>query len=232
MKNAEKFLHYFNEIELWMKNSLELNHHTSFNDMLHKLESNPIVRKHRIDLRQLSELRNAIVHTKKEDFIIAEPHDETVELINSIFKELQNPPKINCSHKIEFVNELDKIEKLLNVINESDYSQLPILNSENQVIEIVSTNTIARWLAAKAGDDLISIQETLIRDLIPYIEYKKNYSFISRNKNYYDAAFEFQSISNKQGYNLDAIFVTDSALKNQKILAMLCISDLAPYFIK
>jgi len=232
MANADRFLSFFNQIEQWMRQCLKSRNHASFSEMLGKMEDNPIVIRHQKDLRQFSELRNAIVHTRKENFVIAEPHDEIVASIEKIFNELQNPPRINCNHKIETIHETDKIEKMLNLINESDFSQLPLVNSENQVIEIVSTNTIARWLAAKAGDDLISIQDTLIKDLLPHIEYKMNYRFISRTKNYYDAAAIFQSESNKQGYNLDAIFVTDSGLSNQKIIAMLCISDLAQYFTR
>jgi len=229
MSNADKFLDCFNEIEQWLKSKCEMRE-VPFVSMINELKfKSPIVRRFFDDLYQFASLRNAIVHTRRLDKVIAEPHKETVELISKIKNELLNPPRVRTCQVLTVKNG-DDLNTLLTIINEKNFSQVPIVDENDHVIEILTTNTIARWLAANVINDLISLRDTRVNDLQQSIEFQNNYRFVSQSSNLYEAANLYQSHANENGHNLDAVFITNSGNQNQKLIGIVCIEDIALFF--
>lgn len=232
MSNADVFLSHFHEIEKWVRKELDVDENRSFTDMIRELRKYPLVNRFYDDLHQYASLRNAIVHTRKGGIPIAEPYEETVMQIERIKNELFNPKKIATSPNIFTIKKETPLEDFLYQVAEKDYSQAPVVNDEFQIIEIITTNSVARWLAANIKNDLISIKDTTIGDILQHVEYKSNFKFISKFKTYYEAAAKFQDYALNKGHNPDAIFVTDRGTSNEKLIGILCIEDLAPFFIK
>mgnify|MGYP002619658966 CR=1 FL=1 len=233
MSNAEQFLNHFNEIERWLKSTTGYQNHLSFIEMLHQCkERNAIVRRFFDDLHQFASLRNAIVHTRRNNRPIAEPYDETVKALESIKNELLRPPLVPKTPNVFVVRQETELEHLLVAIKNYDYSQVPVLDNENKVIEVINTNTIARWLSEKTVDDIISLKETFVKDLLPHIEHSNNYKLISRTINLYEAASIFQKTSSVNKHNLDAILITENGHNSERLIGILCLEDLAEYFLK
>jgi len=231
MNNADKFLGHFNEIEQWLKKRCDQRDWT-FIIMIKQLKLNDsIVRQFYDDLHQFASLRNAIVHTRKMDRVIAEPYDETIAEIEKIKNELFNPPLVK-TFPVRSVKRGDNINALLSVVQGHNYSQVPLVDENEHVLEILNTNTIARWLAAHVKKDVISLEETKVDDLQEYIEYPNNYSFISQSANLYEAANMFQKFATENKHNLDALFVTQAGRQNQKLTGIVCIEDVAGYFYR
>ncbi|NCC73581.1 MAG: CBS domain-containing protein [Sphingobacteriia bacterium] len=231
MSNAVKFLGCFNEIENWLKMRCD-NRDISFTTMINELKkNNSCVRHFYDDLYQFASLRNAIVHTRKMDRVIAEPYDETVAEIEKIKTKLFDPPLVKTFPVLSLKSE-DKINVLLAIVQDHNYSQVPLVDQNENVIEILNANTIARLLAAHVKDDLISLHETTVEQLLPHIEFGKNYRFIGKSANLYEAAHIFQTFTSTNKRNLDALFVTHSGQQNQKPIGIVCIEDVAGYFYR
>jgi predicted transcriptional regulator len=230
MSNAESFLSSFNKIEAWLKSKTGRQNDFSFTQMIHALrQKNALVKNYHDDLYQFASLRNAIVHTRQNDKVIAQPHDEVVKQIQVIEEILSSPPLVKLSGNMITARENMKLEELLHLIHQNSFSQIPLLDENSHVIEILNTNTISRWLAASIPDDIISIRETRITDLLQHIEYKNNYRFITKNTNLFEAADLFLHHVSKTNHNLDAILITVNGKKNQKPLGIVCIEDIASY---
>jgi len=231
MNNADRFLGHFNEIEQWLKKRCDQNDWT-FISMIKQLKfTDSIIRQFYDDLYQFASLRNAIVHTRGVYRVIAEPYDETVAEIEKIKIKLFDPPLVKTFPVLSLKSDAN-LDALLSFVQDHNYSQVPLVDQNEHVIEILSTNTIARWLAAQVKDDLISLHETKVEHILPYIEFKENYQFISKSANLYEAAHSFQNFASTNKRNLDALFVTHSGQQNQKPIGIVCIEDVAGYFYR
>ncbi|MBQ8444061.1 MAG: hypothetical protein IJX25_01765, partial [Clostridia bacterium] len=92
--NSKRFIDAFNNIDYALKARYNLNRAMGFSDLIRKsVAINYIVRKYEDDLVDYGRLRNAIVHSSNDEFVIAEPHTQVVEHIEHIERLLTTPPK-------------------------------------------------------------------------------------------------------------------------------------------
>ena len=93
--NSEIFIELFSEIEQKLKTICNDEFHSTFSDLLRKARGiNAVVNQYASDLKEFSQLRNAIVHTRRENFVIAEPHNDVIKEIRHIHSLLHNPPRV------------------------------------------------------------------------------------------------------------------------------------------
>src|SRR5699024_8383255 len=108
------------------------------------------------------------------------------------------------------------------------FSQFPVYDENRCVVELISNNTVSRWLSSQLDDSgTIMIDNVTVGDLISEIEFERNYKFVSRNTSIYEAYDMFVSHINKEKRNLDAIFITHSGDANEKLLGLITIEDIA-----
>lgn len=122
------------------------------------------------DLKEFAELRNAIVHSEYDDELrpIADPLPETIETIERYRDLLTHPPLalsvLGHHQKVITFSPDDDIREVLKVLRTSPISQFPIY-SEGRAVDLLTTNTIARWVAADLDDndhlDAKTVQEVL-----------------------------------------------------------------------
>lgn len=106
------------------------------------------------------------------------------------------------------------------------FSQFPVFNEKNEVIEIITNNTISRWMSANIEDNgTLIIDNIKPESLTSHIEYKKNYRFIDRDSSVFDAYEKFIDHINNEGHHLDAIFITQTGKQNETILGIITIED-------
>lgn len=228
--NSEVFLDYYNKIDAYIKKIDGYDSSVTFSQKI-KNSSNKLVQRFRDDLLSYGELRNAIVHNPKiGNKAIAEPHDETVAKLKDLFRKITNPKKVIPEFQFEVLGakENDFINDILIQMKRKSFSQFPVLNSENNVIELINTNTISRWLSKKIEENgTIIIENVRIKDLISEIEFKKNYKFISRDLSVYEAYDYFINQINTKQRNLDVLFITHSGKSTEKLLGLITIEDIA-----
>lgn len=234
MTNAHKFLDYYNELDQLLAKALNQADYVSFRDKVRDLSTkNAVIKRYRDDLFQLGNLRNAIAHQTKGGAPIAEPFEETVQLIQKILEEFKNPKRVIPAFQFEVftVTPFTPLIDLLQEMKTQNFSQAPILNTDGNVIEVISTNTISRWLFAEYENQLIDLTAAKISDLMPHIETKENYALTSRNTTVYEAAEIYLKKSKEKKSQLDCLIITQNGKASEKLMGIVCIEDIAPYLM-
>lgn len=235
MSNADIFLDYYNKIDSLLQKEGGFDEHAAFSHKV-KLSKNKIVRKFKDELLSLGDLRNAIVHNPRiGEKPIAEPHESTVQKIKEIYSIISNPKKVipEFEFQVKGAKEDDYINDILKEMRKNSFSQFPVYDANGHVIELINTNTIARWLASiLEKNGTILIDEVKVEDFLAEIEYRDNYKFISGDATVFDAYDLFISQIDKNKRNLDVLFITHSGNRNEKLLGMITIEDIAKVMSK
>jgi predicted transcriptional regulator len=231
MNTSEEFIQYYNKIDKFLIEKGEFSIHDSFSQKVKSI-NNSTVRRYKDELFSLGELRNAIVHNPKiGNKAIAEPHVSTLHKIKEIYNKLTTPKKIIPIFQFEVLGarKEDYINDILVKMREKSFSQFPVFDESDRIVELINTNTISRWLSNNLDENgTIIIDEIKVKNLIPYIEFINNYKFISRQTSIYEAYDLFvNQIFNKKR-NLDVLFITETGSKQEKLLGLITIEDIVP----
>lgn len=228
MTNAEKFIEIYNKVDKLLKD-IDKEEYQSFTSKV-RSSKNPLIKAFREKLIDYAELRNAIVHNPKVGGqFIAEPLDVIVNDFEGILKKLQNPKKVIPLFQFDVIGVKpdDKLDGMLKIMKEKSFSQFPIFDEHGNIIEVINTNTISRWLGRNIIDNEIIVENPKVRGLITDIEFPKNFRFISRNTDIYTAYRLFINQIEQEKRNLDALFITSSGRNGEKLLGLITIEDIA-----
>ena len=122
VRNSDRFIFAYNRIEKSMEKISGLNSYMPFSRLIDKSKHlNAIIRKFEQDLREYGDLRNAIVHHRTDnEYAIAEPHDDIVELIEYIERELSKPVTVGdmFTRKVHTLQASDTLSSGLKLIRE------------------------------------------------------------------------------------------------------------------
>ncbi|MFW5891120.1 MAG: CBS domain-containing protein, partial [bacterium] len=145
------------------------------------------------DLQMFLNLRNVLSHEQDRNDILANPTDETVKRIVAIKDKIINPDVVGKLFKTKVVSfkSDNSLDKVLNVVKDYDFTQFPIFSNE-EFIGVLSENGITRWLSRKVEDDVLSIKETKVEEVLDLEESKDNFGFINPSANVFDLLNKFQ----------------------------------------
>lgn len=229
---AVPFLAAFNDIESFLRSELNAKKSDSFNWMVSKAEKNHVLTPAQAnDLKEFASLRNAISHGEYQNFRpIAEPLPETVAEIEHIRDQLLHPPTamdvIGHQDVITFGPE-DDVYEALSSIRDTGISQFPIYEGK-QCIGVLTTNTIARWLAKELGDtDTLTHRD--IRHVLTFNERKDQAVFLPRDAS---AAKVIAALTSPASHNTlpRLVIITEHGHNNQQPLGVITPSNLAALF--
>jgi CBS domain-containing protein len=150
---GSRFLAAFNEIEDHFRNELGVDDHAEFMSMAREYAgSRRLPKEYRDELSAFAALRNAIVHGRYYGGRpIAEPVAEVVDQIERLRDRIVAPPaalRVLSSTDVCTTGPDEPISSALDHIRRLDYSQLPVYDGAVYA-GILTTNAIARWLAAQ-----------------------------------------------------------------------------------
>jgi CBS domain-containing protein len=227
MSNADRFLDAFNTIEQELYRMLELGQHRRFYELV-KLASriNPVIERYKSDLLEYGDLRNAIVHTRTDGRVIAEPNDQTVAEIEHIASYLLEPPRVVPLFRREVVtmNAADPAGKAVKFMYRRGYSQIPIKDGP-AVTALLTAGTVVRWLADCLDRDGFNPRETAIAAVLKYTEHPHNFKFVDTAT----SLFQVQDLFYQYGHGgkkLEAVLITDNADPAEPLLGIITIWDL------
>ena len=230
MTNSEKFLDTYNRIDDYLKKVDGYDLYVNFAQKV-KNSKNQIVKRFKEELMSLGELRNAIVHNPRiGNKAIAEPHESTVLRISELYETIINPKKVIPEFQFEVLGAIkdDFINHILIKMKKESFSQFPVFDDKGFVCELINNNTISRWLSSQLEENgTLIIENVKVIDLIPEIEFKENYKFVSRNTSIYEAYDLFINQINKKQRNLDVIFITQNGKPTENLLGLITIEDIA-----
>ncbi|RYL94416.1 hypothetical protein [Sporolactobacillus sp. THM19-2] len=210
-KNSDEFLSAFNRIEKQCNNILKTTSYIPFSHLIDEAaKQNKVVKYYEKPLKAFADLRNAIVHNEIEPgYVLAEPHDSVVKNIVEIAKKLKSPEIIgNVIHqKISSFSTENELDDVLTEIEHNNFTQFPIF-SHNGFEGLLTENGITYWLAANMKEDIISLSETKVKDILSCEESKENYRFINRKTPIYEIEGYFQKFINN-GQNNGCLLITN-----------------------
>lgn len=211
-KNSDEFLSAFNRIEKQCSNILKTTPHIPFSRLIEEAaKQNKVVKYYEKPLKAFADLRNAIVHNEIEPgYVLAEPHDSVVKNIVEIAEKLKSPRIIGnlIQQKISSFSIEDSLDAVLTEINDNSFTQFPIF-SDRGFEGLLTENGIAHWLAANIKEDIISLSETKVIDILSCEESKENYRFINRKTSIYEIEEYFQKFINN-GQNNGCLLITNN----------------------
>lgn len=203
MENNRNFLDSFNNIEEFLKKSLNNGYNSSFYSMLDKVSrSNKIVNYYKEELNTFRELRNFIVHGDIANPLVNVSTD-TVVRVKEIEKALNSPKKIREVFKpnVTALAESDNLSKALEIIKEKKYSQFPVINKDG-FNGLVTENGIVKWLSKHVDKDCISIKDTCICDVMIDDEEVDSYMYLYTYDTLYDVikAFDKGRLTHRRSF--------------------------------
>jgi len=227
MRKSEQFLDTYALLEKHLRAEAKLDRCASFYQLVDRAAgAKSSVRRFKDDLKEYADLRNAIVHERSDGHVIAEPHERAVQGIARILEALTRPPKVIPMFQRRVVGRSlqDTIGSAVTDMRGGDFSQLPILNGEN-VVALLTSETVVRWLAAEVSNEIVSLWETKIEDVLPHVEDPDHYCLVAKTASLHDVVSSFEEFTSK-GKDLAAVLVTEGGKPNQKLMGIVTVFDL------
>ena len=206
---TSRFLDSFATIEKHLRRMLDANRSATFNELLGRAVSRDrSVRRLRDQLKTLGELRNFLVHEYKSDQPLAVPSESTVQRIQIIRDELLSPVRLVDLFRppVEICSPSDPIGVAAKRMLDGSFSQLPVY-SGNTLMGLLTSETVARWLAAQLADGQGILEERPVQEVMRHEEGTHSYVVMGRSATIDDALTEFDDYMHA-GKVLDAIILT------------------------
>lgn len=220
--NSEVFIDLFTEIEQKFKEVCGDTYHSNFSELLRRARNlSPIAQRYANDLREYAQLRNAIIHTRRENFIIAEPHNDVITEIRHIRNLLYNPPKVSkvMREKPFAANPKTPIMEMLEAFANKGFMRCPVVDKDN-VVCLITAKTLARWIITKPSN----LKDAAIEEIIPFAD-PSDYTIVSENADIVSVIGQFKN-SIKKGNYLQAVLITRNGQPNSQLTGIITPSDL------
>jgi hypothetical protein len=226
--NGARFLAAFNAIEELFRSRLGADQHVDF--ALLEREYGDRYRlpvSHRNALGAFRELRNAIVHGRYFDGRpIADPVPAVINDIERLRELLVSPPtalSVLGARGVCVARYDDPIRTALEHVRRYDYSQLPVY-SGREFAGILTTNTIARWLAHQLTLNEGLAEEEAVRQVLAFSEPHERALLVPRTITAAEALDKL-SPGGPSGAPVTALIITDHGGQSDTPLRVIAIFD-------
>lgn len=125
--------------------------------------------------------------------------------------------------KVYSVSIDDSVGKALKIMYENSFSQLPIFK-DGKFVDLLTNNTISRWLGSCVSDEIFSLRETTIKEVLSYTENPDSYFFLNKDESLQEALERFQYFESI-GKPLDAVLITENGKPTEELLGIITFSD-------
>ncbi len=218
------FIGIYNRLDDTMKIELQKHQHVPFPSLLEEMALvNDIVKNNLSFLRNMGNLRNIVSHTKNRSGIgAAIPTEETVSRFQTLVDLIKNPPKLITKSATEIdIYTLGKtLAAVLIEMKDNDYSQLVIKN-EDGVHQLITREGITKWLEHSIEEDIFSIKETQIADIIVF-EDKNALEFVTRDTDIFEGLKIFASPKKR----IQALIITENGKNTEAPLGLITAYDI------
>ena len=229
---ATAFLAAFNDIEQHLRSILSAKDSDSFWWIVDRARDKHIISGRQAEaLKDFSNLRNAISHGRYyRSEPIAEPNAAVVEQISNLRDIVVSPPetlRILQPQKVFTLTSSTSIMDAFCTIRDKDFSQIPIYD-EGKFIALLTTNTIARWVAADFSDNH-ELNAADIADIVQYQEPSDRAIFLARTVSVQETMDQLSETDN-QGHRPYAAVITEHGKVNETPLRLVTPADLPVLF--
>lgn len=223
MKNSQRFLLAFNTVHKELEKLVGTNRFLPFYRLVDiAKKKSGLIKTYEDDLKELSQLRNAIVHDRSyPERTIAEPHDAVVEKLEKIVDEITSPKQLIPFFEKEVIafQATDTIKQVLRAVKEYGYTQFPVYADE-QFSGLITVSSISKWMAFQIAQDPYRYLYGHVSEVIAFENKKKNYCFMNRRQTIHDAKERYFTHSDYHQVRLDAILITENGKEDEPLLGI------------
>lgn len=146
-----RFINAYNAIDNALRVQYNFKSNISFTDLIRRCSSlNTVIHSYEDDLLALARLRNAIVHSQSQE-IIAEPHDDVVELTEKIARIITTPPlaidALKFCKKVVTVRSDMTLREVIIETNRVGYNSLPVYKT-NALIGVINWKKFIEYVGS------------------------------------------------------------------------------------
>lgn len=228
MKNSEAFLDSFSRIERHLRRVTSAKQWIPFTQTLaHAARSSPEIRRFREDLKEFADLRNAIVHDRMHGEVIAEPNEWAVERIAHIAAAITSPPPVMplFAKRVYTVRASQPLSEAVKLMNEHDFTKLPVIDDHRNFLGLLTANTITRWLGASVDGGAVDVSRVSAGEVLRHGEPGESELFVSPDTSVF-AVYEMFHRVESRGKTLEAVLITEDGLRSDRFLGLITVADL------
>lgn len=232
--NSERFLTAFTAIESDMNKRVKSDRYISYAELVRRVATlDRSYRKFQRYLEEFGDLRNAIVHERIDGEVIAEPHLKVVEEIEQIAQVLTQPERVKdfFLKKVSFIYEDTLLEEAVKLLEQTQYSKIPVYDRSNHFKGLLTTDAITFFLVKNISQANCAFPKVTVKEVISIDLKDRNVSFISQNTTLISVIAEFEHHL-ALGKRLQEIIITQDGALNQKPLGIITVADLALIYEK
>ncbi|TDM02223.1 CBS domain-containing protein [Macrococcus carouselicus] len=227
MDNFERFISTFNQLHEAMKD--ETKRDDSFGSLFYQLkEKHPVVKAFKDEIDLARQLRNLLIHEKKDAFNIAEPTTEFINQLESIRQQIANPATVKQFNKpVVCLNIDDSLVDTLAHIKQHQLSQYPIFDGQ-RFLGILTDNGLTNWLASVSTKGTINLMDYRVRDVLPNDEKGASFIIVKNDMPLHEVEQTMIDEINTKGHSKLVILISDSGKveKPQDILGIITPGDM------
>ena len=225
--NSRRFMNAFIGVEQELRSLIGAKTHKPFytlvnaaakmNDMVHDISD---------ELKEYADLRNVIVHERRGEEPIAEPHVEIVERLEHILDLLQKPPTVGD----EFLGEVvtctleDKVGIAAKRMYKHSFSKIPVYDGDT-FKGLLTAEGITHWLGDRLDDESCTLADETVASVLAYVENGHTYRFVGKDWAVFRVIDFFEEASHK-GQRLQAVLITESGMESDPLLGIITVFDL------
>lgn len=223
--NSGRFIKAYNILDQGLRDIYNLKSSLSFTDVIRKVATiSSVIKKYEDDIVDYGRLRNAIIHRTTEE-VIAEPHDDVVEKLESIVRLVTSPPLVlGCVGKREvfWADASLKLKELLVENYRTGFSNIPVY-MKNTLMGVVNRKMIIDALGKAVLDKspITKILDMPIIDVLEVLDINNHYEVVADKTTIDNVLYMFQ-----QNRKLSTVIITHSGNYTEKPLGIVVTADI------
>jgi CBS domain-containing protein len=225
---GDEFLGAFADIERYMKLALGRRSGRFMDIARDYVAANNLPLPYLSALQMYASLRNAIDHNShRGSYPIAEPIPDLVDEIKRLRALIRTPPKaIGVLPEMEVcsVDLSDPLSAALEHVRRFDFSQLPVYDG-NRYFGILTSNTIARWLAAEIDDSPGQHRDAPVHEVLNFREQGDCAVLVTPTLTVPDAIHQLAH-GGPDGVPANALIVTQNGRETDRPMRVIVVYDL------
>jgi len=219
-EKAKEFLEMFNDIHDYMKD-VNNDNEGNFSDLLDSKSNDIVIKRNKQFLHKVRKIRNALVHNNK---VVSIPTDYSFDKLEKIKDKVYSPPKVDgfLNNDITYRHKNSSIIETIQIMKENNFSQIPIVDSDEKYYDLLTTNTVARWIGDldDEGGGRLIMNDTSVEDILEYKEDEEVCEFIDKHAKLSDVIEEYNKIVS-EGKKFSGFLITESGKKDQQLLGII-----------
>src|SRR5687767_14941264 len=168
---TETFIALFNELEQFLRDSTGAARNVPFVGLVQSASKrNAAIRHYGPEMREWSDLRNAIVHEHPKGWIIAEVTPAALEEFQQIVTKVTAPPLVYPLYQrdVRVFKESDPLIEAVEDLWREGYSQ--VIVRRDGAMALLSYAGVARWAGHAVNDSTIDLNNSTVGDALRFEE--------------------------------------------------------------